>query len=174
MVANRWVWFWRGGIAMGDAEITVSFLPDGSSPQTKYDYITSYMPPANAVIDLTPKSFQSRRLDPFYQWPLEKQIQKASVIAVATWQQADGILKCVISEILKQASNTTFHFKIGDEFPRGNQRVQDGTSYGDGQIIFFTGSPPMFRYATTYSSNRIIGMGDMPITELRSLIQQQR
>jgi hypothetical protein len=110
----------------------------------------------------------------FSEWPLDKQIERASVIAVAKWQRANGTLKCVISEILKKTPNTTFYYKVGDEYQPANHAVRDDISYGDGQIMFFIGSPATFRFSTTYANNRIGGMGDMPISELREAIQKQR
>lgn len=106
----------------------------------------------------------------FHEWPVEKKVQAASVIAVAKWEKSDSTMKCVISEILKQAPNTTFYYKVGDEFRPGNRQIRDNTSYGDGQVLFFTGSPASFRYSTSYTDDRIAGSGDMPITELRELI----
>jgi hypothetical protein len=107
-----------------------------------------------------------------HDWPVEKQIALASVIAVGKWRKSDSTLRCIISEILKQAPNTTFYYKVGDEFRPGNQRVKDDTSYGDGQIMFFVGSPASFRCAMSFSGDRIAGMGDMPISELRELIRK--
>lgn len=110
----------------------------------------------------------------FHEWPIEKQIQSATVIAIAKWQRKDRTLKCVLSEILKQTSNTTFYYKVGDEYTPGNHAVREDTHYGDGQILFFTGAPATFRLSTSYTDDRIGGMGDMPINELRATIQKQR
>src|SRR5262249_52812730 len=124
---------------------------------------------ASAIPDssASPPKPQSDAFNGFYEWPLDKKIQNASVIAVARWQQSDKTLRCVISEILKQAPDTTFYYKAGDEYQAGNNSIRDNTSYGDGQIMFFTGSPATFRYSTTYANDRIGGMGDMPISEFR-------
>ncbi|MEQ1933339.1 MAG: hypothetical protein ABL962_05600 [Fimbriimonadaceae bacterium] len=131
---------------------------------------------ATRVLNAIPESsaFSPYAYNRFHDWPIEKQIQSASVIAIAKWQQTDDLLKCVISEIVKQAPNTTFHYKIGDEYRSGNQAIRDNTSYGDGQIMFFTGSSATFRFSTTYRNDRIRGMGDMPINELRAIIQKQK
>jgi hypothetical protein len=122
----------------------------------------------------SPAAPQADAYNGFHDWPLDKQIESASVIAVAKVHQADGTLKYVISEILKQAPNTTFYHKVGDEYQPASHAIRDNTTYGDGQIMFFTGSPATFRFSTTYSGDRIGGMGDMPISELRAAIQKQK
>jgi hypothetical protein len=102
--------------------------------------------------------------------PVE-QVQSASVIALARWEKSDSTLKCVISEILKQAPNTAFYYKVGDEFRQGNQRTREGTDYGDGQVLFFTGSPARLEYIAAFRDDRIGAMGDMRISHLREFIQ---
>jgi hypothetical protein len=109
----------------------------------------------------------------FHDWPVERQIQAASVIALARWEKSGPTLRCIISEILKQASNTKFYYKVGDEYRSRSLVVRDDkTDYGDGQIIFFTGSPASARFSTGWKGDRLTGLGDMPIAELRELIRK--
>ena len=107
----------------------------------------------------------------FHDWPLEKQIAAATVIAIGRWKQEDGQLKCIIAEVLKHQKDTAFYYKVGDEYQRGSHAVTPGTDYGDGQIMFFTGSPATFRYSTSFSRERASGMGDMPLEKLREMIK---
>jgi len=37
---GEWAWRWRRGSGDGDMEITVTFAPDGSSPDVRYEYYT--------------------------------------------------------------------------------------------------------------------------------------
>jgi hypothetical protein len=123
-----------------------------------------------------PISLRSHRsVDPmadFYEWPLEKQVANASVIALTKFEQDGPRIKSVISEILKLAPGTTFNYHVGDEYARGSRYVRDNTSYGDGEIIFFTDSPATMRYSSTYQGGRLLGLGDLPIDVLRQKITQ--
>jgi hypothetical protein len=110
----------------------------------------------------------------FSDWPLEKQIDKASVIAVARYEKDGDRYKAVISEILKKGPNVQFHYKVGDEYPQGGYYPEDGTSHGDGQIIFFTGSPTTMRYLCSFYGDRIAAFGDMPLDVLRKLISKEK
>ena len=120
------------------------------------------------------ESLRPDEYNSFPDWPVEKQIAAATVIAIARWQKSDSTLKCFISEIVKQTPNTAFFYKVGDEFRQGNRPLENNTSYGDGEIMFFTGSPASFRFSTTLKGDRIIGMGNMPLTELRELIRKSK
>jgi hypothetical protein len=113
-----------------------------------------------------------QKYNDFDQWPLQKQINTASVIALAKFQKQGDRYKCVISEILKRTPNTDFYYKVGDEFqfPGGNAGPQ--TQYGDGEVIFFTGSPATFRLSTTYNGDRISALGDIPLDRLRQLAKE--
>jgi hypothetical protein len=101
----------------------------------------------------------------------EKQVQSSTVIALATYEKSDSTLKCVISEILKHVPDTAFYYKVGDEFRPGSHRTSEGTDYGDGQVLFFTGSPARLEIAVAVHGDRISGMGDMPVSMLRELIR---
>ena len=109
----------------------------------------------------------------FHEWPIEKQVSVASVIAISKFQKSGDSMKCIISEILKQTPNTSFYYKIGDEFPELTQHIEANTNYGDGQIMFFTGSPAQFRCSASLTNGRIGGMGDVPIDNIRKMIHGQ-
>ena len=111
------------------------------------------------------------RYENFHDLPLDKQIAAASVIAIAKYQKEGEKLKCVISEILKQSPNTDFYFKVGDEYPSCSRYPKSNEMPVDGQLMFFVGSPAEFRYSTTFSGDRLIGLGEMPIDMLRRKIK---
>lgn len=112
------------------------------------------------------------KYDGFHDWPVEKQIEGASVIALTVWEKDETKLKCIIKEILKIEPETTFYYNLGQEYTSQSRYPKENTSYGDGEIIFFTGSPASMRYSTTYKDGRILGMGDMPIEILREKISK--
>jgi len=80
----------------------------------------------------------------------------------------------VISEILMQDPNTTFYYGVGAEFPSGQVEVRENTGYGDGQVMFFIGSPASFRYSSSYKSGRCHGLGGITIENLRELIKARK
>ena len=105
---------------------------------------------------------------PFHELGLEEQIQKSSIIAMAKYEPSpDGQMKAIIKEFLKKDPNVTFYHKLGEEYPSSSYYPKDNTSYGDGVIIFFTGSPARMRMSMSYSGGFIRGLGDMPIELLR-------
>ena len=104
----------------------------------------------------------------------EQRVQSANVIALAKWQKSGSTLKCVISEIVKQTPDTVFYYKVGDEFRAGNQRATENADFGDGEILFFTGSPARLELITAYRADRITGLGDMPISTLREIVRTSK
>ena len=104
----------------------------------------------------------------------EERVHAASVIALAKWQRSGSTLRCVISEIIKQTPDTKFYYKVGDEFSRGNQRATENADFGDGEILFFTGSPARLEETVAYRGDRITGLGDMPISVLREIIRTSK
>jgi hypothetical protein len=104
----------------------------------------------------------------FHELPLEEQIKTASVIALARYELApDGKQKAIIKEFLKKDPNTTIYYNIGDEYPGGSFYPKDKTSYGDGVIVFFVGSPASMRMSISYTGDRIHSLGDIPLQLFR-------
>ena len=104
----------------------------------------------------------------FHELPIEEQIKKASVIALARYEpDADGKMKAVVKELLKKDPGTVFHYEIGDEYAPSSYYPKEATQYGDGLVIFFVGSPATMRMAMSYSGDRIHSLGDMPLQLLR-------
>jgi hypothetical protein len=110
----------------------------------------------------------------FHDWPIEKKIRSASVIAITTYRKEGGMLKSIVTSIPKQSQSTTFDYKIGDEYAPESRYPRENTQYGDGAIIFFTGSPPVMRLSYSYSDGRVGGAGDIPVEKLGELIKGQK
>lgn len=105
---------------------------------------------------------------PFYELAIDEKIKRASVIAVARYEQApDGQMKAIIKEFLKNKPDTTIYYKVGDEFPTASYFPKEDSGHGDGVVIFFVGSRARMRMTMTFSGKRIGGLGDLPIKLLR-------
>jgi predicted secreted protein len=105
---------------------------------------------------------------PFHELPVDQQIETASVIALVHFEpSSDGKMRAVVSEILKKDPAVTFRYAVGDEYDPSSYYPRPSTNYGDGEIVFFVGSPPSMRLSMSYSGDRIRGLGDMPIALLR-------
>lgn len=105
---------------------------------------------------------------PFHELDIEEQIEKSSVIAVARYEKAaDGKMKAVIREFLKKDPDVVLYYEVGDEYPEASRYPAENTNYGDGVVIFFRGSPASMQMSTSYSSDRIRGLADMPIELLK-------
>ena len=111
--------------------------------------------------------------DNFHEWPVEEQIESASVIVLTTWKRDGDRIRCVFTEILQHEPGVTFRYKVGDEYHRETRWIREDASYGDGQIIFFTGSPPSMKLMVSYENSRVAGLGDMPLATLRKLISER-
>lgn len=100
----------------------------------------------------------------FHELPVEEQIKRASVIALARFEPAaDGKMKAIFREFLKKAPDTTIYYSIGDEYPSASYYPSEGARHGDGVVVFFVGSPADMRMSMTYTGDRIHSLGDIPI-----------
>jgi hypothetical protein len=133
---------------------------------------TSHMsPPPTSVTTTSEGDGETREMptELFHELPIEEQIKASSVIALASYEPAeDGRMKAVLKEFLKKDADVTFYYELGDEYRPSSYYPKPNTSYGDGIVIFFEGSPAMMRRAMSYSGDRIMSLGDMPMKLLRN------
>ena len=105
---------------------------------------------------------------PFHSLPIEEQIQQATLIAVAEYEEGDdGRTRAIIREILKKEPGTVSYFDVGDEHPMSSYYGAPDRSRGDGVVIFFLGSPATMRLSMSFEGERIRSLGDMPLALLR-------
>ncbi len=112
----------------------------------------------------TVPNIQHQLSKPFHEMSPEEQIKNASVIALARFEKSpDGKMKAIIKEFLKKEPRVTIYYNIGDEYPSSSYYPSENRSYGDGVVIFFTGSPARMGMSVTYTGDRISGLSDIPI-----------
>jgi hypothetical protein len=99
----------------------------------------------------------------------EEKIKRASAILLTKHENANGKLKAVVVEILKQPSDGSLKYAIGDELPEMSHYGGDTATYGEGMVVLFLGSPNHMRESMTYREGRVPGMSDMPLTMIRDL-----
>jgi hypothetical protein len=127
---------------------------------------------ASRTAPYIPKSSRDE-YEGFHDWPIEKQVASASAIVLTKHSDDGERLTSTVSEILKLAPGTTLYYKVGDEYKNGSRYLEKNVSYGDGEIIFFTGSPAQMRFSTSHADGRCRGLGDMPIETLKEIIATQ-
>ncbi|HEY0665879.1 MAG TPA: hypothetical protein VGD24_07430 [Gallionella sp.] len=110
---------------------------------------------------------------PFHELPVEEQIKKASAIALARYEKSpDGKMKAVIKEFLKKDPGVVVYYNTGDEYTSSSYYPNINRSYGDGVIIFFTGSPARMSMSVTYTGDRINGLADIPVELFKQKCQE--
>jgi hypothetical protein len=115
------------------------------------------------------QSAELDRVEPeFTDLSVEERISKSSVIFVARFEEAeDGRLKAVISEVLKKKDDAAFPFAVGDEYPRASIYPEAGVDYGTGVAVFLVGPDASFTSSVSIHTDRVFGLGDMPLELLR-------
>jgi len=113
-------------------------------------------------------------LSDFDQRIVESTVQSASVIALAKWERSRCTLRCVVTDILKQAPGSAFHYKVGDEISDLDEEVASDLNYGDGQVLFYTGSPARLEQTAMYCGDRVAGLGGIPISNLREIVDRSK
>ena len=110
---------------------------------------------------------------PFHELPPEEMVKQSSAILLTKFQKDGERLEAVVIEILKQRAGADLYYKVGDEYADLSRWPRENESYGDGDVVFLVGSPSVMSSAFSYRGDRIGGLGDMPLTRLREMIDRQ-
>jgi len=110
---------------------------------------------------------------PFHELPPEEMVARSSVILLTSYQDGGSRYKAIVAEILKQDPDVTLYYSVGDEYSRLSFQKEEGTSCGDGQVVFMVGSPASMRSSYGFTNGRIGGLGDMPLTTLREMVKRK-
>jgi hypothetical protein len=133
----------------------------GSASSFEPGYDEPHVAPTLGVVERSGET-------PFHELSVEQQIEQASMIALAEYEEGeDGRMRAIIREILKKEPGTVSYFDVGDEHGMHSFYDRDDRAHGDGVIIFFTGSPARMALSMTYRGERIGGLGDMPLALFR-------
>lgn len=107
----------------------------------------------------------------FYELPLQQKIEQASAIALIRNDIAgDGTLRPIIQEFLKKSPEASISYSVGDEFEK--PFLRNTTSYGDGAIAFFLGSPAQITHLIQFSGDRVDSLEGIPLALLREKCKQ--
>ena len=107
---------------------------------------------------------------PFHSLPPEEKIRRSTAILLTKHEKDGGRLKAVVTEILKRP-DAGLNYSVGDEFADLSRYVEGDADYGEGDVVFLSGSANEARESMTYRRGRISALGDMPLDVLRAMIR---
>ncbi len=110
---------------------------------------------------------------PFHSLPLEEKISRSRAILVTKHEKEGDRLKAVVTEILKRP-DAGFHYAVGDEFGDLSRPVEGDADYGEGDVVFFSGSANDERESMTYRRGRISALSDMSLDVLRAIVRGEK
>ena len=119
-----------------------------------------------------PTETESPRLENFHELTIEEKVANATLIALARFETENDRHRAMLTEVLKRDDNVAFYYEVGKEYPHASRWKNPDVSLSEGPVIFFVGSPAEFRYSSNLEHDRLLGAGDMPLSELRRLIAE--
>lgn len=135
-------------------------------------YFSSFISFEHKTYSTDQISDSNTKSTPFHELDIEEQIKQSSVIALARYEKnKNGEMKTIITEILKKDSDTKFYYNIGDEYSSFPPKTN--TFYGNGEVIFFIGSPATIKRSVSYYGDRIHGLGDIPVGLFRKICNEK-
>jgi hypothetical protein len=107
--------------------------------------------------------------------PPDDLVARSSAIFLTSYQPSGKGFKAVIAEIVKLEPGTTIEYRVGEDFfEPGLDNPREGSSVGDGSVVFLEGSPAFMRCSYSFQNGRIGGLGDMRLETLRALAGKKK
>jgi hypothetical protein len=108
----------------------------------------------------------------FAKWPIERQVGMSTLILRTEWKLENGTYKCIIAEVIKGAGSSDGPYRIGEEYSTDNTPAREGLDVGEGEVLFFTGSPPNWQYSSVIRAGKVVGMRGITIDTLRNMVNK--
>lgn len=100
----------------------------------------------------------------FHDLSLEEKIKHSSAILLTKYEpEADGKMRAVNLVYLKKDAEPEETIVLGKENVSRSYYPDPSRNFGDGNVIFYAGSPGEFIYSTNYYGDRIPGLNNIPI-----------
>jgi hypothetical protein len=105
---------------------------------------------------------------------LEEKLKRSSLILVTENRRDGDKMRAYIKDIPKRTPNTTFYFKVGDEYGPLSTNIREDTRYGDGALVLLHGSPATMKESYSIYGGSIAGLDEMPLAMVYKLIAQSQ
>lgn len=107
----------------------------------------------------------------FSELPLDEKIANSTAIsATQIAKDSEGMYRTTVIEVLKKAEGVDLYYNVGDTFDDYsdyNKYEAEGRSVPQGFIVFMGGNPAQMRFSTSYSGERVGGLGGITMDLLR-------
>ena len=103
-----------------------------------------------------------------------EKLKRSSLILVTENRRDGDKMRAYIKDIPKRTPNTTFYFKVGDEYGPLSTNIREDTRYGDGALVLLHGSPATMKESYSIYGGSIAGLDEMPLAMVYKLIAQSQ
>ncbi|WP_020412211.1 hypothetical protein [Microbulbifer variabilis] len=104
----------------------------------------------------------------FHELSVDEMIEKATVILTVRYEPGeDGNYKSVVEDILKQENGVDLYYRVGEVYEENTHHKMSDDFTPKKAVVFMQGNPASMRYSTTYSGERIRGLGGISLALLK-------
>ncbi len=105
---------------------------------------------------------------------LEEKIKRSSIIVITENNADGGKIRAIVKEVRKLKPDVVFHYEIGDEYGPMSVTPKADTTYGDGAVVFLSGSPATMQESYAVYGGSITGLDEMPVSKLLKMVEKSR
>ena len=105
---------------------------------------------------------------------LEEKIKRSSIIVLTENKTEGGKIRAIVKEVRKLKPDAVFHYEIGDEYGPQSLTPKADTSYGDGSVVFLSGSPATMQESYAVYGGSITGLDEMPVSKFFEIVEKSQ
>jgi hypothetical protein len=102
----------------------------------------------------------------------EDKVKRSSIVLITEYKLEGGKLRAIIKEELKHKAGATYHYAVGDEYLPLSMVPRENTTYGEGSLVLFQGSPAVHRESYAIYNASVSALGEMPLSKVRQIVAQ--
>ena len=127
-----------------------------------------------------PGSHLESAVQPFQSWEglsFEDRVERATLVLIAENRTEGGMIRAYIKEELRRKPGTAFEFSVGAEYPPIARTPEPNTSYGEGVLLLFAGSPAELQESVSIHGGNVSVSGrkrgelrNLSVSEVRRIV----
>ncbi|MBU2952749.1 hypothetical protein [Marinobacter sp. F3R08] len=104
----------------------------------------------------------------FRELSVDEKVQKSSAILILRFEEGQhGNYRSIVEEVLKQEQGIELYYEQGEVYEEDSHYSTSDKFVPRRAVVFMQGSPAKMSYSTTFSGERIRGLGGISLSLLR-------
>lgn len=104
----------------------------------------------------------------FHELSIDEMVEKSTVILTVRYEEGEnGNYKSIVEDVLKKDDGVELYYEVGEAYEEDSHYKMTDKYIPKRAIVFMQGNPASMRFSTTFSGEKIRGLGGISLSLLK-------